>query len=313
MTEQQFNRKATLIVANGDKGIDLSQLRFVFQISAADIETPNTAFIRVYNVSDDTANKIRKEYTRVILQAGYDNANFGVIFDGTLKQIKRGRENATDNFLDLIAADGDIPYNFAVLNKSLSAGMSQADRLDAIAKAAGVEVTYRPASFPGGVLPRGKVLWGMFRDEMRNFATTTGTTWNIQDGKIQVVPLTSYVPGEAVVLTSRTGMIGLPRQTQLGIEVRCLLNPRIRIGTRVKIDNKSIQEAFRQVTRATESLTQEAYTAFAKLATISADGFYRVLSIDYEGDTRGNSWYCDLVCLAIDPSAPVDQSVKEYG
>lgn len=310
---QQFGRKASLLVANDQQALDLSEMRFVFQVMAADIETPNTAFIRVYNVAPLTAQAVKAEYSRVVLQAGYDNTGFGVIFDGTLKQVIRGRESATDTYMDLVAADGDIPYNFGVISTSLAAGSSAADRLKAISDSAGVPVGYVPDNFYGGILPRGKVLWGMFRENMRDLADTTGTTWSIQDGKIQMVPLTGYLPGEAVVLTSRTGMVGRPQQTQEGIKVRCLLNPRIRVGTRVQIDNKSIQQALRQVTRATEAMTQEQYTAFARLATISNDGFYRVLVAEHQGDTRGNPWYSDLTCLSVDPTVAPDLSVKAYG
>lgn len=33
-------------------------------------------------------------------------------------------------------------------------------------------------------------------------------------------------------------------------------------------------------------------------ASINTDGDYIVGSIDYTGDTRGQAWYMDLLCLA---------------
>ncbi len=36
----------------------------------------------------------------------------------------------------------------------------------------------------------------------------------------------------------------------------------------------------------------------AQLAAINTDGDYIVGSIDYTGDTRGQAWYMDLLCLA---------------
>jgi hypothetical protein len=35
-----------------------------------------------------------------------------------------------------------------------------------------------------------------------------------------------------------------------------------------------------------------------QLAAINTDGDYIVGSIDYTGDTRGQAWYMDLLCLA---------------
>lgn len=310
---EQFLRKATLLVADRERSLDLSHFRFTFKVQGADVETPNTVAIRVYNLSDQTAYNIQREYSRVILQAGYEGAEFGVIFDGTLKQIRRGRESATDNYLDLLASDGDIPYNFAYVRGSMVAGASQEDVFKEIAKQAGLPISFQPDALTGGTLPRGKVLWGLFRDQMRTVAETTKTRWSIQNGTVQVISSTSYMPGEAVVLTAQTGMVGVPQQTQQGIRVRCLLNPRVSIGTRVKIDNKSIQRAIRQINRATESLTDAQYSALATFASIAADGFYRTLVVEHAGDTRGNEWYSDVTCLSIDPTVAPALAVKEAG
>jgi len=50
------------------------------------------------------------------------------------------------------------------------------------------------------------------------------------------------LPGTAVVLNSRTGLVGWPVQTFNGIEARCLLNPRIKAGAMIQIDQASIQK-----------------------------------------------------------------------
>ena len=95
-TQLQYIRRCNLVVsgASGD-GLDLSSLRIVFKIKKSDAQTPNTAEIRVYNLAPDTAKQIRKEFKRVVLQVGYES-NYGVIFDGNIKQVRMGRENGTD-------------------------------------------------------------------------------------------------------------------------------------------------------------------------------------------------------------------------
>ncbi|WP_457818986.1 hypothetical protein, partial [Staphylococcus aureus] len=70
----------------------------------------------------------------------------------------------------------------------------------------------------------------MARDFMRGAARTAQAVWSIQDGKVQLVPETSYRPGLIPVITSETGMIGLPEQTQNGITVKMLLNPYVKIS-----------------------------------------------------------------------------------
>lgn len=306
MTNQlQYIRKCNLLVAGAGKdGLDLSNLRIVFKIKKSDAQTPNTAEIRVYNLAEETAKQIKKEFNRVILQAGYES-NYGVIFDGNIKQVRIGRENGVDTYIDIAAGDGDDAYNYAVVNTTLAAGAKQSDQIDAAAgsmSSRGVSKGY-VAGTGEASLPRGKVMYGMARDYLRQSAEASDTTWSVQDGKLQFVPRTEVLPNQAVVLNSKTGLVGQPEQTNDGIKAKCLLNPMLKIGVRVKIDEKDVAEAKLPDT----SKDSEAN----KPAAISSDGIYRLLVVEYSGDTRGTDWYADLVCLDVDASAPAGKQVKK--
>lgn len=326
--EKQWLRKASLIVLppkpegvgffepslealpTSQQGLDLSELRFTFLVQNADVQSPNNAVIRVYNLSDETARKIQGEYSRVVLQAGYQSTSYGVIFDGTIKQFKRGREDAKTSYLDILAADGDIGYNFGVCNRTLAAGSTPQERMQALSQAMGISTTVTEGlSSTGGVLPRGKVLFGMARDMMACEARTQGATWSIQNGTVQVIALAGYLPGEAVVLNALTGLIGIPEQTEDGIRVRSLLNPRLRIGGRVQINNKDINQLVQQNPNAAPVPFNQ-YTGIQLLAKVTNDGFYRLYVVEHVGDTRGGEYYSDMVCLAVDKSS---DSVKPYG
>lgn len=287
-THDQWIRKATLVVSDDSDGLDLSELHFKFDVMQSDFESPDNSYIRVYNLSDSTAKKIQNEFTKVTLQAGYQNGAFGTIFSGTIKQTKRGRENATDKYLDIIATDSDINYNFGVVNKTLEAGAEPSDISSALASAMDASISYESYNV-GASLPRGKVLYGMARTHMRALAKTTKTTWSLQDGKLVIIPKTGYLPNEAVVLNSKTGLVGLPEQTEDGIKAVCLLNPNIVIGSRVQIDNESIQK----------QTFSTSYTAINMYPSIAADGIYRVLVAEYHGDTRGHEWYTTITGLTI--------------
>ena len=314
--DQQWGRAASLFVASptGD-GIDLSDLHFRFRVSNADQETPNTMVVRIYNLSPDTVRSITGrtpvEFTRVILQAGYHGTSVGVIFDGTIKQFRRGRENSVDTYLDILAASSDIEYNFGVCNQTLAAGSTPAQRIAAIASQMGLGVN-APGPYTGGVLPRGKVLWGMGRALMRCEANSQNASWSIQDGMAQVVPLAGYLPGEAVVLSAASGLIGIPEQTEQGVRARCLLNPKLRIGGLVQIDNASISQISQADLKASGfpvsslpvgQLPYDRYAGLQLPADIAADGLYRLYVAEFEGDTRGPAWYTDIIGLALDPSS----------
>lgn len=305
----QFLTKATLVVSSGGKGLDISQQQFRFEVRAADNETPNTAVIRVYNLAESTAKTIIAEFDSVTLQAGFQYGNFGIIFQGNIKQFRRGRERNVDNYLDILAADGDEAYNFGVVNQALAAGSSYSDQLSALSAAMGTNIDPSANNFAstGGILPRGKVLFGMARLYMRNIQRNTSSRWSIQNGTVTLVPLTGYLPGDAVVLNSASGMIGVPEQTDNGIRIDCLLNPLIKIGQRVQINNADINQA------TIKSQFFPSYTSQYYPASLSYDGIYRVLVAEHIGDTRGNDWQTQLTCLNIDPSSAASSSVLSHG
>src|SRR5258708_39231662 len=54
---QQYGRQLSLIVANkGGAGLELNQFHVTFHVNRGDYQNPNTADIRVYNLSRQTAN-----------------------------------------------------------------------------------------------------------------------------------------------------------------------------------------------------------------------------------------------------------------
>ncbi|MGY2438552.1 phage protein [Pseudomonas sp. SDO52101_S400] len=302
MSVPQYLRQISLKVGDADDALDLSDMRIRFAVRRGDFKTPNSADIRVYNLSENTVQRIQKEFERVVLQAGYAG-NYGVIFDGTIKQVRRGRESQDTTYIDITAADGDSAYNFAVMNVTLASGSTANDHLEQVLssmKSRGITMGEAP-ELSETRLPRGKVFYGMTRDFLDILGKTQDVSWSIQDSKLTLIPNNAYLPGEAVVITSATGMVGLPEQTQNGINVRTLLNPGIRIGKRLQINNTSIQQY-----RYGLSINSGASNSFVKQqAKIADDGFYKAIVVDHYGDTRGNEWYTDTICLAIDATVPI--------
>jgi hypothetical protein len=200
VSSEQFLRTCSLVVFGTDlNGLDLSQLRIKFSVKRSDTMTPNTADIRVYNLEEKTALQIQKEFKRVILQAGYPG-NFGVIFQGNIKQVIIGRESATDTFIDIVAGDGDRAYNFAIINQTIAAGASASDQVAAATNAMtpkGVTAGHL-GEMPTEKLPRGKVMYGNARTYLRDVAQSSNKSWSIQDEKITFVSKKSYLPGERV-------------------------------------------------------------------------------------------------------------------
>lgn len=305
---RQWIRSCRLLVGDDKEAMDLSELRIQFTVSQGDIQTPNFADIIVTNLSAETVHKVQKEFTKVRLEAGYEDGGPELLFAGTIKQKRSGRENPVDTYLGILAVDGDKAYNFATVNKTLAAGHSFRDHVNATLDAMkpfGITAGYI-ADLGGFKAPRGRVLFGMARDILRRVGYSTDTSWSIQNGKLQIVKNKETVPGGPVVLNSRTGMIGLPVQTFDGIVVRCLLNPKVKPGTQIKIDQSSIQQQ-----RIDPAMTSE--VANTMIPSLADDGLYKALIVNHTGDTRGGPWYTDITCIRADGKGQLPPSITARG
>lgn len=316
----QYLRQFSLIVARASgAGIELGALRCAFTIRRGDTQTPNSCDVRVYNLSDNTANTIASpEFTQLQLRAGYGSAsNLAQIFAGSLKQVRKGREDQKNSYVDLTAADGDEAYNFASFALTLAAGAATpSNAVQAMIANMAKEALASPTGAPGGQAisagyipplspnstPRGRTYFGAVTDELRDLAETNDCKWSIQDGKLCLIPKTGYIIGQQPIeISPLTGLIGVPEQTQNGLEIRTLLNPALKIGQLIQLNSANINQY--RYGLDTSSVAQNLFLK-AVLST-SADGTYYVMRANHSGDTRGNDWYTDLVCLSCDAKVPV--------
>lgn len=303
----QFLREVKLTVGDGRQELDLSGLRITFDVTAASTQAPNSARIQVWNASRGTFDALRKEFTRVALSAGYPG-NAGVIFTGNIRQTRFVRQTAVDGYVEISAGDGDQAYNSAVVSTTLEAGHTARDRLAAL-DAAMARFGLLPGNRPDFEAlgdkpdPRPWVAHGMARRFYREEAQRFGLNFYILDGRIHLVPFGTPRAGEAVVLDATTGLIGWPEQTEFGIAATCLLNPRIRIGSEVRIANRLITE--QQVDQSFRALNLPTGLAGGgqsgqvaqPLVPIRDDGRYSVINCTYRGDTHGGEgspWFCEL-------------------
>lgn len=319
---EQYLRACTLIVYGTNlNGLDLSQLRIKFSVKHSDSQSPNTADIRVYNVSEETALSMLINLSppsgistttpgRVVLQAGYQS-NFGVIFQGNIKQIILGRESATDTFVDIVAGDGHLAYNYAIVNTTIAAGSTPTSQINAAVTSTskfGVSLGYvgNQDTINNVKLPRGKVMYGNAKNYLRTVSQTIGQTWSIQNEQVTFIPKKSFKPGVAVVLTSKTGLIGTPQQTNEGVNIKCLLNPNIKIGGRVNIAEATISDF--KINLATPNSPANIPPP------LTQDGIYYVLVTEQTGDTRGVDWYTNILGITCPISSnPINSVQTSYG
>lgn len=299
---QQYLRKVTLKIGNDVEALDLSQLHIKFSVRNTTAQTLKHAEVTVYNLSDHTANKVLNEFTRIELGAGYEG-NYGLIFQGQIAQIERGRD-ATTSFLTLLAQDGDQAYAWARSSFSLSEGYVPDDVYKKLLQDMaphGITPGYKPP-FTSNPSIDAFAYFGPTRDQLRSLAAAQKCQWSIENGQLNFLPLKETLPGPVPVISPSSGLIGTPTQTIDGITITCLLNPLIRAGAKVQLDRSLL------------STTQlrfpiNAAQAGDQVAGIDPSGFYKALQVIHDGDTRGNTYYTRIVGVAVDGTAPSNRSL----
>jgi hypothetical protein len=302
-----------------ERGLDLSNLRCTFNINKTTMNTPNILYARIYNLAPATLAKVI-EFTRVQIHAGYRYANYGLIFDGKVVQYRRGKENPVDTYLEIHAGDGDAPLNEAVIHDSSPAGTKIRNILDKF-NAAKKELD---ADFKVGAVPndlynettkRTRVHFATVKNLERELMIAYNAEHFADNGQYIMQSKGKYRDDEAVILSPKTGLIGMPEVTPQGIQAKCLLNPRIKLGGLVKIKSDILSGV--AYTPGTASKTdadgnvipgdptggikydQAMYGQQLETAYTSPIGLYKVILLNYNGDTRGNPWYCDMICVAL--------------
>ncbi|GAN52311.1 hypothetical protein ME121_6442 [Methylobacterium sp. ME121] len=242
------------------------------------------------------------------IEAGYQDSH-GLIFDGDLVQKRAGRENPVDTYLGILARSGYRGNGYAVVNTALEKGHTQRDVVDACMKAF-AEHGLKPGyitDLGSAKAIRGTTLFGMARDTMRTLCQSANASFNFENGRVNVRKNGEFKPGSTIVLNSQTGMIGRPEATIDGVIVRMLMDPNCQIGTKIQIDEKSINRA----AYSPAYLAEGSNALLDKI--IATDGIYQVISYEHFGDTQGLAWYTDAVCLRADGGAIVSQAVRARG
>ncbi|KKZ19031.1 bacteriophage protein [Serratia marcescens] len=333
-----------LVGADG-VGLNLGDFRVSFTIESFNISSASSyGNFKIYNLNQQTINQItQNQFTRIQVFAGYeglepvvsedqvgkarpagtqpagqrDGRNYSMIFSGDIRYTLTGKDNPVDSYILIQAGDTDIAFSTTGSASTLAAGWTADSMLSAMMldfNAMGVTEGRRPEKekMPPTVFPRGRVLFGMSRNLMDEVGEMCQAYWKLVNGKMEMVGY-DEVMHEAVDLNSQTGLIGVPQQTfGNGVNVRCLINPNIRIHGQVRLNERDV--TINRVSLPDSELSmatgryqddtlngnQSLYLPGSKQqsASIATDGVYVVTGIIYTGDTRGQAWYMDIACEA---------------
>lgn len=276
-------------------------LRIQFKIQRYAMYYPNQALITVYNLSSAFENAIILQGYRITLEAGYgtsdaSSANYGQIFDGQILMCTRWKQNATDYILQILALDGGQFLSEGYCSFSYTKGQTMRGVIKDMASKAAVPVSegYVSPALEKYPLMKGIAVNGLARNAYNDFARTANATWFIDNGKLYFIPYAESADSlpfglEAVELSPATGLLGNPMQSQQCITATCLLNPQIIPYSLVHISNELITQQLVDI----QSYSQGVSTPWM----LDPEGIYRVISVVFTGDNRGQDWKTDLTAV----------------
>lgn len=286
--DKLFGRRYRVIASDptGNKALDVSQLHCTFQVVKTMMVQPNYSHVVIYNLSPETENAIINEGYRLVIEAGYVGSQYGLIFDGNVIQPIRDKPDGTTYTLTLVSMDSDAFLVSSVANFSVIRGQNSRALIGQVASSASIpsELGNISPNLSGTQLTRGRVFFGKAADILRQVAQSESATYYMEDGKVNILRADDYPVsesgGEIIDLTPETGLIGVPAQQDYGATIKMLLNPRVKIGSLVHIDNSLIRNQQYQTGQAVYALDK--------------DGIYRVIKLTHQGDTRGEPWFTEV-------------------
>lgn len=270
-----LNRQFSLSV--GEVGIATSRpvesginpsLRIVFKITKSTQPEPNTADIEVWNLAKESRALVDGTKVPVRLLVGYGTELF-FLFGGDVLHAA-SQKQGVDWVTKLHLQDGGKKYRGSRINVSLAPGTPLADALQIAASAIGLPVGNlgtHLTNIRGGLekFSKGLVLSGKAEEEFDKLAQASGYEWSIQDGQLQVLGPNELAPGQSVLLSPDSGLIGTPEVGDKGLlKARSLLQPGLTPGRLVVMDSNSVK------------------------------GNYRIQKASYSGDSHGQDWYADI-------------------
>lgn len=290
-----YGRRYRVMIELGDGDVlDVSELRCTFNIKKTSYRKAQKSVLSIYNLNPDDENRIIKSGQRMIIEAGYNGSFYGKIFEGGIVQPVRSKERGVDYKLTLISMDSDRYLSYGIIGTALVAQQSARSAVRALTKDSIVksEEGIISNSIINTVYPRGKVMFGMASDYLAQIAKSNNASYYNENGKVNIVDAKSVASGYIYDMSPETGLIGSPTQYEYGIKFTCLLNPTITLNSLVHIDNRKV-------------IGME-YEYQNPIRALDGEGIYKIVSMEYVGDTRGSGqdWAINVDAIAQAGSLP---------
>lgn len=271
-----FNRSWSVKVGvPGDLAYEYTQLRTVFQIEKTSASSSNKATVQLYNLNLQSRMAMQKKGLQLQLKAGYFGLIESLYLGDVMKvEIKRDHELIVTTFE---CGECEKQLANAHFEKSYPPGTTYVQIVQDLAAALGVDIGVvlgiQAMSYNTGVSFSGSCKHVLDRLLLRQ-----GLEWSIQNNALQILPRSAHNGEEAIVLSKKTGLIGVPSPKESGILFSALLNPKLMPGQAVKI----VSDTF--------------------------NGFYKIKMAKFSGDSHGDKWQVECEGVRINATQSLAQN-----
>lgn len=293
MAQKNFIRKYIMKVGKmGRTGFEIGAtsesnphaLHISFSIEKSTSETPNTAKVQVWNLSNKSLKILDTKDCTLQLQAGYTD-HIALVLVGNVVTVVTSMDGA-DRMTEIEVVDGRVALRDTYLSISLKGKVNCKDVFNLVAGEMGVAVVYsKKAKFK--TLPNGFSFVGPAKNALKKLCVTCGLEWSIQNEVLQIRKPNEPITVSAYLLNSETGLLEVPKRitisqesddskggasnatAQIGYEVRYLMNGAIGVND------------------------------YVRLESAEARGYFRVHKVTLDGDNLEGDWTCTAELLEV--------------
>lgn len=262
----------------GGAGFRISELHINFSVEKADVASPNTAKISLWNLNPAHKAALEEKDCIVTLNAGY-RGNTPMVLTGTVTNVVT-EDDGADQKTTIDVLDGRKELRDSYITLGYLQSTDSKLILQDAAGQIGLSITFsQGASFK----PLESYSYvGLAKNVMDKVCASNNLTWTIQNGIIQVTKPNEPISTVAHLINPQTGLIGSPKKltqseknsgntaeensqknkAQTGWEIRYFLNAAIGVNDLIQLQSKS------------------------------ASGIFRVESVKLQGDNMAGDWIC---------------------
>lgn len=252
-------------------------LHIGFSLQKSDLTTPNTGKINIWNLNKEHLAALNEKDCVVSLRAGYGK-QLPIIFAGVISFVATVPDGA-DRRTEIEVIDSLVELRDTYVSISYHGVINWKKIFDDVAAQMGVAISYSyNATFEN--IHNGFTYVGKAKNIIEKGCKCCGLTWSLQNGVLQIKKPGSTMSKEVFLLSADTGLIGSPTRVavtegeatgdhKLGWDVEYLLNGTINIDDYVRLESKEVA------------------------------GYFRVYSIDIQGDNLSGDWICKARLLEV--------------